>query len=65
MADEPYSITAATVEEGKPHAPHPDTNVDIFAHRIEDQVSNVMGNLSSWWSGVHAQVCWCVFVADI
>ena len=57
MAEEPMSAAAAllAVTEDE-RLIHPrDTKVDQFAQNIEDRVSNLVGGVSTWFSGINTQ----------
>lgn len=60
MADEPISAAAAllAVNEDERQIQFTETEVDAFARKVEDKVTDIVGGLSNWWSGVQAQVCW-------
>lgn len=59
MADEPMSAAAAllAVNEDERQIHFTETEVDAFAKKVEDKVSDLVGGLSHWWSGVQSQVC--------
>jgi len=61
MADEPMSAAAAliAVNEDERQIPFTETEVDAFARKVEDKVTDLVGGLSNWWSGVQTQVCCC------
>ncbi|WFD33895.1 hypothetical protein MCUN1_000721 [Malassezia cuniculi] len=53
MADEPYSVTAAAVAAGESGVNNPnDTN---YTKLVDEQVSNIVGGVSSWWSSFSQQ----------
>ncbi|WFD42698.1 hypothetical protein MPSI1_001346 [Malassezia psittaci] len=53
MADEALSATSAAVVEP---TKHPETDADALTRKIEDEVTNAFGGLSSWWSSVNKQL---------
>lgn len=57
MAEEPMSAAAAllAVTEDERLLHHRDTEVDHFAQNIEDRVSNLVGGVSTWFSGINTQ----------
>ena len=57
MNDEAYSATTAAAsapESGSQETQ--DKRVDEFAHRVDEQVTQFVGGVSSWWSGFTKQV---------
>ncbi|WFD17949.1 hypothetical protein MCAP1_000160 [Malassezia caprae] len=57
MADEPMSAAAAliAVNEDERQIQFTENEVDAFARKVEDKVTDLVGGLSNWWSGVQTQ----------
>ena len=54
MADEPYSATAAAAAAPESGINNPSSS--DYTKGIDEQVSNVIGGVSSWWSSFSKQV---------
>lgn len=57
MNDEAYSATTAAAsapESGSQETQ--DKRVDEFTHRIDEQMTQLVDGVSSWWSGFTKQV---------
>ena len=58
MADEPISAAAAiiAVNDDERQIQFTETEADAFARKVDDKVTDLVGGLSNWWSGVQSQV---------